>query len=182
MKRTPIIRRFWGVVTPQNNVWPGTVSHSRFRAIKRFESDSRNFTWRQAYRDGFRLIRLSVTPLIDTPKCDWCGKAPRLKKSPWCERCSKPIFIPLKREYFEAFERGEKTTEYRKRGPLWDATRCRPGRSVTLSLGYTKRRLFGVITAFSYDTCPAKLPGWLECYGSGAGDAACITIKLLPQS
>lgn len=32
--------------------------------------------------------------------------------------------------------------------------------------------------AICYDTAPAKLPGWLECYGTNAGDAACITIKI----
>jgi hypothetical protein len=30
---------------------------------------------------------------------------------------SKPLFIPLKAEFFEAFERGEKDTEYRVYGP-----------------------------------------------------------------
>ena len=76
---------------------------------------------------------------------------------------SKPLFIPLKAEFFDAFERGEKTTEYRQRGPR----------------GYGKAaRLRGTIVGFSYDLIPAKLPGWLECYGAGGGDAACIKIQL----
>lgn len=89
------------------------------------------------------------------------------------------LFIPLRGEYFDAFARGEKRTEYRRRGPRWNAETCAVGRRVVLSRGYGKaRRLTGVITGFSYDTIPAKLPGWLECYGPAAGDAACITIAL----
>lgn len=89
------------------------------------------------------------------------------------------LFVPLRGEYFDAFERGEKRTEYRKRGPRWNAETCRIGRRVVLSRGYGKqRRLTGTITGFCYDTMPSKLPGWLECYGPNAGDAACITITL----
>lgn len=32
----------------------------------------------------------------------------------------KPLFIPIKREFFEAFERGDKTHEYRLYGPRWN--------------------------------------------------------------
>ena len=35
----------------------------------------------------------------------------------------KPLFIPLKAEFFNAFERGEKTAEYRVYGPRWTNTR-----------------------------------------------------------
>lgn len=91
----------------------------------------------------------------------------------------KPLFIPLKAEYFDQFEAGTKTVEYRKRGGRWNHLTCFVGRKVTLSRGYGKhRRLSGVITGFHYDTCPNKLPGWVDCYGEGAGDASCITIKL----
>lgn len=91
----------------------------------------------------------------------------------------KPLFIPLKAEYFDAFERGEKDTEYRRRGPRWNEGTCPIGRPVILSRGYRKdRRLTGVIVGFCYDLLPSRLPGWLECYGSDAGDAACIRIKL----
>lgn len=95
---------------------------------------------------------------------------------------SKPLFIPLKAAHFEAFARGEKDTEYRSRGPRWNAETCRIGRRVILSRGYGRaQRLAGTITRFSYDTCPAKLPGWLDCYGADAGDAACIGITLDPR-
>ena len=57
-----------------------------------------------------------------------------------------PLFIPLCREWFEKFERGEKTTEFRVYGPRWNERTCAPGRSVTLSLGYgKKRRICGTI-------------------------------------
>lgn len=61
-----------------------------------------------------------------------------------------PLFIPLKAEHFEAFERGDKDTEYRAYGKRWNETTCRVGRGVTLSFGYGKRRrISGVIVAFA---------------------------------
>jgi len=52
----------------------------------------------------------------------------------------KPLFLPLKREYFDAFEAGIKTHEYRLYGPRWNEKNCRIGRPVTLSCGYGKGR------------------------------------------
>lgn len=61
----------------------------------------------------------------------------------------KPLFIPLKREYFEMFARGEKTSELRLYGPRWNEKTCALGRAVVLSLGYGKQhRLTGCITGF----------------------------------
>jgi hypothetical protein len=61
----------------------------------------------------------------------------------------KPLFIPLKGEYYDAFVRGEKTTEYRPYGPRWNERVCRVGRPVVLSRGYGKRhRRHGTITEF----------------------------------
>jgi len=92
----------------------------------------------------------------------------------------KPLFIPLKAEYFDAFKAGTKDTEYRRRGSSWNAETCAMGRPVILSRGYGKKhRLKGVIVGFCYDTCPSKMPAWVACYGHGAGDAACIKIKIL---
>jgi hypothetical protein len=91
---------------------------------------------------------------------------------------TKPLFIPLRAEYFDAFARGEKDTEYRLRGPRWNADTCAIGRRVVLSRGYgTQRRLTGIIVGFHYDLLPNTLPGWLDCYGPHAGDAACIKIQ-----
>lgn len=62
---------------------------------------------------------------------------------------SRPLFIPLKTEFYEAFVRGEKTSELRLYGPRWNERTCQPGRLVTLSKGYGKHsRRQGVITEF----------------------------------
>lgn len=53
----------------------------------------------------------------------------------------KPLFVPLKAEYFRAFERGEKTTEYRAYGPRWNEKTCIAGRDVLLSHGYSGKRI-----------------------------------------
>lgn len=55
----------------------------------------------------------------------------------------KPLFVPLKTEYFRAFERGEKTIEYRAYGARWNERTCTRGRDVTLSHGYSGARLYG---------------------------------------
>lgn len=91
----------------------------------------------------------------------------------------KPLFIPLRAEFFDAFAAGTKTTEYRRRGPRWNAETCRIGRRVVLSRGYGKAaRLLGTVVGFHYDSSPSTLPGWVQCFGHQAGDAACITIAL----
>lgn len=91
----------------------------------------------------------------------------------------KPLFIPLKREYFEDFKWGVKHEEYRPYGPRWSPKNCRIGRKVVLSLGYGKSdRLTGVIIDFRREPCPSILPGWSACYGNKHNSAACIGIKL----
>lgn len=106
-----------------------------------------------------------------------------------CPRCGcesfyreRPLFIPLKAEHYDAFDRGQKTEEYRQRGQRWNIETCRIGRRVILSRGYGKKhRLTGVITGCHYDTLPSRLPGWLDCYGPDAGDATVIQIQLDPK-
>lgn len=89
------------------------------------------------------------------------------------------LFIPLKREYFEAFERGEKEFEYREYGPRWNERTCRIGRPVVLSMGYGKaRRLRGVVNFFDTSATPSLLPGWSACYGDNHRTAAIIGVKL----
>ncbi|WP_157837211.1 hypothetical protein [Geminisphaera colitermitum] len=90
-----------------------------------------------------------------------------------------PLFIPLKREFFEAFERGKKTAEYRLYGPRWNERTCRVGRAVVLSFGYTHRRLCGEIVHFSISATPQLLPGWNACYGDTHRTAAVIGITVL---
>lgn len=89
----------------------------------------------------------------------------------------RPLFIPLCRKWFEQFECGEKTTEYRVWGPRWNIGTCMPGRAVTLSLGYGKaRRLHGVIKAFDI-VGPDADPAIAEVY-PGKNQFAAIEILL----
>lgn len=61
----------------------------------------------------------------------------------------KPLFIPLKAKYFDAFASGDKDTEWRNYGPRWNEATCREGRRVILSRGYGKQsRLAGVVVGF----------------------------------
>jgi hypothetical protein len=61
----------------------------------------------------------------------------------------KPLFIPLKSEYYEAFKDGSKTEELRQYGPRWNHDTCVVGRDVILSKGYGKQnRMKGRIWRF----------------------------------
>ena len=57
----------------------------------------------------------------------------------------KPLFVPLKTQYFNAFKSGIKKTEYRLYGPRWHEGTVIKGRPVTLSKGYSGPRLYGVV-------------------------------------
>lgn len=60
----------------------------------------------------------------------------------------KPLFIPLKRAFYEAFRKGTKVAELRKYGPRWNELTCWVGRDVVLSCGYGKTaRLHGSIAS-----------------------------------
>jgi len=64
-------------------------------------------------------------------------------------KSTKALFLPLKREFFEAFDNGSKFCEYRLEGQRWNARTCTPGRAIVLSLGYGKaRRLRGTISTY----------------------------------
>ena len=92
----------------------------------------------------------------------------------------KALFIPLKRKYFEAFKRGDKTEERRPYGARWNEKTCYIGRLVTLSLGYGKQdRLNGIIVSFCIDHQPEIRPGWRACYGDEPNTAACFGIEIL---
>lgn len=60
----------------------------------------------------------------------------------------KPLFIPLKTQWFREFEAGTKDTEYRAYGPRWNERTCRVGRKATISHGYSGKRLSRTVTAF----------------------------------
>lgn len=86
----------------------------------------------------------------------------------------KPLFIPLKAEYFDAFRDRTKNTEYRQYGPRWNERTCTPGRPVVLSKGYGRReRLTGTIATFlslpiNTLTDPARA-AFERCYGPSTG-------------
>lgn len=88
----------------------------------------------------------------------------------------KPLFIPLKGIFYEAFQTGIKDTEYRRHGARWNAKTCPPGRRVVLSRGYGKRRrMTGVVLKSFISVEPTTSADWLACYGPG-GEAFCIQI------
>lgn len=84
----------------------------------------------------------------------------------------KPLFIPLRREWFEAFAAGTKRHEWRRHDNRWNARTCVVGRPVILSLGYSGARLTGRVTSFNVR--PATGPAAL-IYGEGT-DCAVIGV------
>jgi hypothetical protein len=91
----------------------------------------------------------------------------------------KPLFIPLKAEFFNAFADGSKTVEYRPYGPRWNERTCPIGKPVVLSYGYGKqRRLNGRVVGFERSHEPASTEAWRRCYGDFHTEAACIRIAL----
>ena len=61
---------------------------------------------------------------------------------------SKPLFIPLRTEYFRQFENGEKQIESRRYGRGWNERTCIIGKRAILSHGYSGARLEAVIANF----------------------------------
>lgn len=93
----------------------------------------------------------------------------------------RPLFIPLKTEFYEAFERGDKTEELRLYGPRWNEGTCLPGRKVVLSKGYGKHaRMTGRIHAFKRQHASTFGSTYresiLRLYGTLDVDIACIGI------
>jgi hypothetical protein len=71
-----------------------------------------------------------------------------------CPKHDRPLFIPLKREWFEKFRDGSKTIEYRRLGPKWNPKVCWIGRPVILSNGYSGARITARIRKFTAITNP----------------------------
>lgn len=95
----------------------------------------------------------------------------------------KPLFIPLKTKYFEAFASGEKTEELRLYGPRWNEKTCKPGREVILSKGYGKNaRMNGRVWKFKKQHGSTFGSTYkqaiLEVYGTLDVQIACISIEL----
>jgi hypothetical protein len=57
----------------------------------------------------------------------------------------RPLFVVLRRQWYEAFRDGGKRIEWRVYGPRWNRQTAYRGRPVTLSLGYSGARLRGVV-------------------------------------
>lgn len=55
------------------------------------------------------------------------------------------LFVPLKSEFFDSFERGEKKWELRGINSRFNTDRVEPGREVELRKGYNGKSLWGVI-------------------------------------
>lgn len=92
---------------------------------------------------------------------------------------SKPLFIPLKGEFYDQFVKGQKDTEYRPYGPRWNENTCASGREVVLSRGYGKaHRLQGTVASFAVSKDIPKTRLWLSIYGTKHRYAACIRISL----
>lgn len=69
----------------------------------------------------------------------------------------KPLYLFLKKKYYEQFERGEKRFEYRC-GARWKAETHPIGRHVIISCGYSKKkRMQGVINSSFYLTGSSAL-------------------------
>lgn len=93
----------------------------------------------------------------------------------------KPLFIPLKSVYFNAFTDGTKDTEYRPYGAHWNERTCYVGREVVLSKGYGKaHRLRGTVEHFAKSEAVTRTTVWRSIYGTKYQVAACIRIKLTP--
>lgn len=95
------------------------------------------------------------------------------------ERIVRPLFLPLRTEFYDLFVAGHKRIEYRKHGPRWNAETCRVRRPVTISKGYGKaNRKTGVIVGFEVSREPCQTAAWKTCYGDDSSEAACISILL----
>jgi len=95
----------------------------------------------------------------------------------------RPLFIPLKTEFYNQFIWGEKDTEFRKYGARWNELTCPPMRPVILSKGYGKKfRRSGVISRFNKTHIDKINPLIRESlkalYPDGIEFVACIGVKL----
>lgn len=84
----------------------------------------------------------------------------------------KPLFIPLRTEWFRQFEDGTKRTEYRAYGPRWNERTCRIGRSATISHGYSGKRMSGTVSSFDVLDHAHAPAGAREIYPDAAYIAA----------
>lgn len=96
---------------------------------------------------------------------------------------NKPVFIPLKGQYYDAFISGDKVEELRLYGPRWNEKTCYIGRPVLLSRGYGKaHRANGVIAGFRRQNANTFGRGYkkavMDVYGTLNKEMAVIYIKV----
>ena len=90
------------------------------------------------------------------------------------------LVVPLKEQYFRAFQRGTKTWELRAVGPMFNPERVQTGRLVLLMRAYTKDQLEGTIGRIETSTDYRKLSGdalqGLELWHPGWGPKESTTL------
>ncbi|MFX4226482.1 MAG: hypothetical protein ACFHHU_00905 [Porticoccaceae bacterium] len=99
------------------------------------------------------------------------------------DKSPKPLFVPLRTEFFELFENGSKCIEYRLYGDRWNENTCFEGRPITLSHGYGKqRRLHRHIKNFAKrlgsELPPEDQSAVISVYGRLDVSLACIEVTL----
>lgn len=103
--------------------------------------------------DDMRTALMELKRDVDqlkAPHVSYVNFACSSEKKPASTPQLKPLFVPLKTEYFELFKLGKKHEEIRVYGARWNERTCSIGRPVVLSKGYGKsERLRGTITSFT---------------------------------
>lgn len=97
---------------------------------------------------------------------------------------NKPLFLPLKTEYYRQFQSGIKRCELRKYGKRFNEKSCFHGRHIILSKGYGKHeRMTGIIVSFDKkhgsEADDASRKAILEVYGTLELEIACIGVKIM---
>ena len=90
----------------------------------------------------------------------------------------KPLFCPLRKEYYLQFKSGLKTTEYRAYGRGWNEKTCAIGRLINLSLGYNGERLLAEIKNISIVDIADAPQVAIDLYAHRASKIICIDVNL----
>lgn len=89
----------------------------------------------------------------------------------------KPLFVPLKSKYFDAFGNGTKRYEYRPYGKRWNADTLLIGRKVILSRGYSGDRILAEIV--DWTKTKRLLKQFIECYADKHDTMVSIELRIL---
>lgn len=118
----------------------------------------------QMTAEGKHLFLKDISKLCESLGIDILGVT-------YEDKTEKPLFIPLKTEFYDSFMSGEKCEEFRAYGPRWNEKVCRVGRPVLLSKGYGKHsRATSKVTSFEkrhgHDFISDDQGAILACFGS----------------